>query len=224
MKPTRNSFLASTLGKTSFVFFATICSAIISHADTIARLNNTSTLDTAGAWSTTTVPTGADIAQWTSAVTGTAATVGLAGNVTFGELLMQNTTLINIGAGGGTLTLNGVGGVGIDITSTANLTITAPLALGGDQKWNVGSGRTLTVAGATGFAQGASNVTLNGLGTTLFSPVTGTAASTSAGSITVNAGILQLNAATTSPTSSRSTTPWPSSATPSSSSEVTTPT
>ena len=54
--------------------------------------------------STTTVPTGADIAQWTSAVTGTAATVGLAGNVTFGELLMQNTTLINIGAGGGTLT------------------------------------------------------------------------------------------------------------------------
>lgn len=181
----------------SSMFCAITCFTVTAQADTILRLNNASTLDTGGAWSTGTVPTGADTAQWTNTVVAANAAIGLATNATFGDLLMQNTVAINIAAGGGTLTLSGLGGVGIDMTSAGqNLTITAPLVLGSTQGWNVATGRTLTLSGGVG--GGPNGISLNGVGNVTFANAV---ASSYTGTTTVNGGLLTVNYATAGLTS-----------------------
>ncbi|MEO5913576.1 MAG: autotransporter-associated beta strand repeat-containing protein [Luteolibacter sp.] len=194
MKPTR--FLRSTqifpthirhglplICGASLALFAATASAV-----TIPRLDNTNTLDTVDAWSGGVVPTASDIAQWTSAVTGTGASATLAANVTFGELLMQNSTAINIAIGGGTLTLGSVGGVGIDMSAaSANLTIATGLSLSSTGQWNVATGRNLAV---TGVISGTAPVTtLNGLGTVTLNQIESFTSPT----FTVNGGIFSLN-------------------------------
>ncbi|MFD0893870.1 autotransporter-associated beta strand repeat-containing protein [Luteolibacter ambystomatis] len=143
--------------------FITIVSCLSAHGATITRLNNASTLDLPAAWNGGVVPTSADIAQWTNAITATGSGVGVAANVSFGGMLMQNTTNITVAASGGTLTLAGISGTGIDMTgATANLTINAPVTLGASQSWLVPTGRTLTNGG--GIGGGASALTFTGLG------------------------------------------------------------
>jgi len=169
--------------------FITIASCLSAQGATISRLNNTSTLDTAGAWNGGAVPTATDIAQWTNAVTATGAGVGVAANVTFGEMLMQNTTAITVAASGGTLTLAGISGIGIDMTgATQNLTLTAPVVLGNTQSWNVGGTKTLTING--GIGGGANGLAFNGPGTV---SLAGATASNYTGSTTVNGCLFNIN-------------------------------
>jgi autotransporter-associated beta strand protein len=76
--------------------------------------------------------------------------------------------------GTGTLTINGIAGVGI-LVGTSNfskLTITAPIRLGSSQSWTNNSGKLLTVGGAVDLNQKA--LTVNGTGNTLISGVIST--------------------------------------------------
>ncbi len=173
------------------------------NADVRIKQNNGTTVDLAGSWDA--LPGGSDIGQWTSVAGTTGNTVGVGAGLTLGAIQLTNPTgAVTLNSGSGTLTLNGttVGGVsnvGIDMkSSTQNLTINAPLALGGSQQWNLANGRTLTIGGSTGFNQGANSLTLNGLGTVLFAPTFGTTANAAAtGNVTVNGGTLDLSTGNT---------------------------
>src|SRR5262249_27555557 len=109
------------------------------------------TWSTSTNWSPAGPPTGTDTAEFNGAFTNqpnvTAAT-------TVGSLLMtdpvgQNVTLSSSG-GGSVLTINGVGGTGILINNTNafTLTISAGVALGGDQAWTNNSSNLFTDSGA----------------------------------------------------------------------------
>ncbi len=122
-----------------------------------------------------TEPAGADTAQWNAASYTNAPTAN--GNMTIGELLFtaSNTGNVTFGAGTGTLTLNGIGGIGIQLDSGSGAVSTggAKFALGGDQSWINDSANTLTVAGTitnsgnttayTLTAGGTGNTTLSGI-------------------------------------------------------------
>lgn len=162
--------------------FITIASCLSAHGATITRLNNASTLDLPAAWNGGVVPTGTDIAQWTNAITATGSGVGVAANVSFGQMLMQNTAAITVAASGGTITVAGISGTGIDMTgASANLTINAPLTLGSTQAWNIANGRTLAANGSIG--GGTNGLTLNGTGNFTLG---GTVTSSYTGATTIN--------------------------------------
>ena len=186
---------------------AAAASAFVSaaRADTYG-VNGTSTeLDLSSSWTNETgvnvpPPTGTDIAQWDAldtllgAQTYTlfAPATGV-GNTTWGEISITGAYTggaITINDAGNTavntLTLNGVNGVGIDMSAaTQNLTIANNLILGNAQIWNVGSGRTLTVSGSVS----GTSFTKSGSGTVTLS----TNADTFTGNAIVNAGTLAVN-------------------------------
>src|SRR5207237_1564951 len=88
-------------------------------------------------------------------------TVSLGANLNFGEIQITNPGgPVTINAGN-TLTLSGISGVGIDMSSaTQNLTINCASTLGAAQTWTVASGRTLTVNGS-GINNGGFLLTIN---------------------------------------------------------------
>jgi autotransporter-associated beta strand protein len=134
-------------------------------ASTYTRIDNSSTLDTAAAWNGTTPPPGSgDIAQW-DGVTGNVGT-GLAASVSWGEIQLASgqTSAVTIGSGG-TVTLNGVGGIGIDLgNATANLVTTAGLDIAANQTWNIGTGRSIQTNGVIA-GSATPTVTVDGGGT-----------------------------------------------------------
>ena len=131
---------------------------------------------------------------------------------TVGSLLMttgvaQNVTLSGTGAA---LTINGVGGTGIQIDNpnAFTLTISAPLVVGAAQVWTNNSGNLFTVSGHV--TLGANALTVNGTGNTTYlrrnqrygrfnlikgdsGTLTLTGANTYAGGTTVNGGTLLVN-------------------------------
>src|SRR5437868_10000281 len=117
-------------------------------AATRTKANNTTNLSLTTGWTGAVVPGSGDIALWDSNVTG-ANTVSLGANLNFGEIQITNPGgPVTINAGN-TLTLSGISGVGIDMSSaTQNLTINCASTLGAAQTWTVASGRTLTVNGS----------------------------------------------------------------------------
>ncbi len=126
-------------------------------------------------WTPNVTPTGTDIAQWNAASYTNAPTAN--GNLTVGELLFtgNNTAGMAFGAGTGTLTLNGVSGVGIQVDSGSGAVNTgsAKFALAANQSWINNSTSALTVNGtitntgnATAFtltSGGSGNTTLAGV-------------------------------------------------------------
>ena len=135
--------------------FVTVCGAATLvglvgsglNAAVISRENNTDALNLGTAWQDTVdgdvVPGAADIALWDSAILG-ANNAALGADATWGQIQIANPGAIATISGANTLTLNGVSGVGIDMSAaTSNLTISAGITLGGNQTWNVGAGRTL---------------------------------------------------------------------------------
>ena len=138
-------------------------------AATRTKGNNTNNLNLTTSWVGGVVPGSGDIALWDSTVT-TANTVSLGADLNFGEVQIRTTNpggdvTINTG---NTLTLSGVSGVGIDMsTAVHDLRINCDLALAGAQAWNVNN-TTLTVGNVSNGGNlltinGNSNVRLNGV-------------------------------------------------------------
>jgi fibronectin-binding autotransporter adhesin len=182
-------------------------------ADTYSKNNTAGALSAAGSWNTgvnggTPPPGGSDIGLFNSSITA-AQMDSVGAPYTIGELVEVNPGgLITIAdASPNVLTINGVsnasgGVVGIDMSAaTQNLTISAPLALGGAQAWNVASGRTLLV-NDTSLTAGANLLTIAGAGNTTFGAANTAVGLSSTGGITkVGAGTLTIYGATTNPDS-----------------------
>ena len=112
------------------------------HAATSTKQNNSTALNLAGSWDT--LPTSADIAQWTSTVT-TANSPILGADLSWHGLKIVSPGGLVTLAAGNTLT---IGASGIDLsTATQNLTLNSGLTLQGKQSWQAAASRTLDVAG-----------------------------------------------------------------------------
>lgn len=156
-------------------------------AATIEKANNATNLSSSSSWVGGALPGSFDSAVWDSTLSGSSsASVG--GNFALGQLVVLNPAGPVTLTTPGTLTLNGVGGVGIDMSAaTQNLTLNCPVTLGGGQTWNVAAGTTLT---ASGGITGGFGLTIAGGGTTVLS-TSNIFADLFAGSITVIGGTLK---------------------------------
>jgi autotransporter-associated beta strand protein len=128
-------------------------------AGEVAKANNTDALNLTTSWSLGTAPTSTDVALWDSTVSA-ANTVLLGADTSWqGIKLTSPGGAVTISAGN-VLTL---GSAGIDMSSaTQNLTLASGLLLATDQSWNVGTGRTLTISGASTGSTGV--ITKSGAG------------------------------------------------------------
>ena len=113
------------------------------------KADNATALNAGGSWVSGTAPDSTHWAIWDSTVaTAVNCSNALGGNVTWGGIQIKNPSApVNIPTGS-TLTLNGVGGVGIDMSSaTVNLTLGSGVTPANSQLFSVASGRTLSVNG-----------------------------------------------------------------------------
>ncbi len=133
--------------------------------------NGTNNLNQTSSWVSGVVPGSGDIAQWNNTVTG--AFLGTLGApTTWGEIQIQNPggaitigNATDVGAGN-SLTLNGINGVGIDMSAaTKGLTLSDLTILGASQQWNVGTGQALTVTQSVGDSGSGFGLTFGGAGT-----------------------------------------------------------
>lgn len=154
-----------------------------------------------------TVPGAGDIARWNAASYTNAPTANAP--LTIGQLLFDagNTGGVLFDAGSGALTLNAVGGTGIQVNSGSGAIDTggATFALGAAQSWTNDSASTLTLNGT--IANGGNLLTVGGAGsTTLKGAISGagglakegsgvlnlTAVSSYTGGTTISAGTLRI--------------------------------
>ncbi|HVM62067.1 MAG TPA: autotransporter-associated beta strand repeat-containing protein [Verrucomicrobiae bacterium] len=159
-------------------------------AQTITKNSNTGTLAGGSDWTGGTAPGSTSIALWTNTSAGT--TFSLGANLTWGEIKIVNPTGNVTFNAGNTLTLNGVNGVGIDMsTASRTLTINPEVILGASQTWLTGTGGGLTIGGS--LSMGANQLTIGGTGNaTLSGVVSGT------GKLDMNgSGLLTLGSANT---------------------------
>jgi fibronectin-binding autotransporter adhesin len=132
----------------------------------IRKEDNTDQLDQTTSWVGGVIPSIADIAQWDNQLSGAnTSDLGITTPSSWlGIKVLNPPGAVGItGTSPSTLTL---GASGIDLsTATQNLTIGAPLVLGGAQAWKVASGRTLTLnTPGTAAISGAGPVTIQGPG------------------------------------------------------------
>jgi fibronectin-binding autotransporter adhesin len=169
LTPTRNSILQINI----LLLLAGVLGA--QAQTTYFKENNATAINSSASWATTTggtTPAGppgpGDIGEWDSTVTA-ANTVAVGGPLTIGEILIANpggAVSITDGTAANILTLNGVSGLGINNSAaTQNLTIGAPLTLGGNQTWNIASGRTVALNGVNALVMNTSVLTVKGGGT-----------------------------------------------------------
>jgi autotransporter-associated beta strand protein len=138
---------------------------------------------TAGASWGGTAPGSGDIATWAGTSLGAGLTLGTSRSWS-GISVASAASAIDV-TGAGTLTL---GADGINMASSSvNLTMGTPIALGANQTWNVNSGRTLT---ASGIISGAAMVlTKDGSGTLTIK----NASNTYSGGTIINSGTLLMD-------------------------------
>ena len=190
----------------------TVLPATDSLADKV-KANNTIPLNEAASWTNNAVPTNTEFGVWNATVAAENTTNALGADLTWGGIKI-------IDPGGpiwltasNTLSLNGVSGTGIDLSSaTHDLKLDNSTVLNAAQIWDVGSSRTLIVGGAV---SGAYGLTKNGGGTLVLAPVAAT--NTYTGGTIVNAGVLQVGgstAAMSAGATSSSAVQFPNSATP----------
>lgn len=138
-------------------------------------------------WTPSGIPTGTQIAQFVNVAINTNANFNKVGLVV-GQLSFTSNALAYTlsSTTGNTLTINGIGGVGIADAATNTQTISGGIVLGGSQTWSVtnaaGALAVSGVVGGTGMA-----LTKAGAGTLTFS-----GANTYTGATTVSAGTLAL--------------------------------
>ncbi len=164
VKPLSGSSRSVAIIATALVFSA----APNLRAD-LTKANNTHALNLVSSWTDGTLtPTSSDVLIWGATVIGANSVVTGAPLSAKGLSIVSPGGLVTITSDAtNTLTL---GASGIDMSSaTQNLTLAGqgPI-LGGNQTWNVASGRTLTVSGAA-MALGANVLTLSGDGDFSFS-------------------------------------------------------
>ncbi len=156
------------------VLAGAFCLAVSTKAATFIRANNSNkNLNVKQAWTAnSSTPGGADVAQWDSTFhTSGGENISLGSNQVWGEIKIINPGL-DITIPDFTLTLNGISGIGIDMSSASkNLTLNCNLILGGAQSWTVASGQLLTIGGNV--SNGANLLTVNGGGNTLISGAIG---------------------------------------------------
>jgi autotransporter-associated beta strand protein len=131
-------------------------------AATRDKANNQDNLNLSSSWLVS-LPTAADIAQWTNTVAGANATQLGADRSWLGVKIVNPGGAVSI-AGTNTLTL---GGGGVDMTlATQDLTLGCSLTLlaNAGQDWNVASGRTLAITGSVLRSSGCA-VAVKGSGT-----------------------------------------------------------
>jgi fibronectin-binding autotransporter adhesin len=140
--------------------------ASLAPAAQIERADNTTALNSSGAWSGGSVPGSSDIAVWGSALT-TSKANAIGTNLSFSGIKIDTsnagvtTNTVNATTGS-TLTL-GADGINITASSTSLLWMRAALALGAAQTWSVATNKQLTLGSAT--ISGANNLTISGGGT-----------------------------------------------------------
>jgi autotransporter-associated beta strand protein len=150
------------------------------------KANNTIPLNQATSWTNNAVPTSTEFGVWDTTVTTPNTTNSLGVNGTWGGIKIINPGGPILQTAGYTLTLMGVSGTGIDMSSaTQDLTVNCALSLPTSQSWNVAYGRTLTVSGPI---SGLSSLTKTGSGVLVLS-----GASTYTGNTTVAAGRVLVN-------------------------------
>ncbi|WP_035613150.1 autotransporter-associated beta strand repeat-containing protein [Haloferula sp. BvORR071] len=164
MKPASNSY---PLLQPVFTGRAALLMAALAYssasAAVIQKANNATDLNLAGSWTGGVVPGSADVASWSSTVTG-ANSVNLGADLSWTGIQIANPGGAVTVAGANTLTL-GTGGIDLS-TATQDLTINAGLTLGDNKHrtWNIPAGRILTLGGAVIRSAGAT-VNVSGTGT-----------------------------------------------------------
>ncbi len=134
---------------------------ISSTATTIVKADNATNLNLGASWIGGVPPTSSQFAKWDGTVTSPNIT-DLGADITWAGITIADPS--------GPVTINGtnlltLGAAALDIdqsAATADLTLNCPLALGGNNVWDVQIGRTLTVGGAV---SGANTVTIQDAGT-----------------------------------------------------------
>jgi autotransporter-associated beta strand protein len=156
---------------------------------TYQKANNTTVLSTGGSWTGGSVPTAADTALWNGTYDSANASVSAGGGISANRIQITSPSrAMTVTPGTGALTLFGVDGPGIDMSSaTQNFTIQAPVILAGNQQWVVNSGRTLTVSGGVGQTASGMSLTKAGAGTLVLS-----GNQSFSGGLTVEAGVVAL--------------------------------
>lgn len=159
---------------------------------TYIRQNNTSLLNTTGAWDVGDLPLGVDSVQWDATCASNRSTA-LGGDVTWGKIIIATGTAgaVTIGnTAGARISLNGVGGTGIDMSATPfDLTINNLMTLGSSQTWNVITSRILTVGNyAIGDGGAGYGITKAGAGTVALQ-----GSNTFTGPITITGGTVSIN-------------------------------
>ena len=133
---------------------------------TLTKANNTNNLNLTTSWTGGVVPGSGDIALWDSTVTA-ANSVSLGADLNFGEIQITNPGgNVTINGSFQTLTLSGVSGIGIDLSSaTRSLTLNCNITLGAAQTWQLGSlaGFGFTVNGTVN--NGGNLLTITNAGT-----------------------------------------------------------
>jgi len=153
------------------------------------KADNTVDLHSPDAWRNGIPPDAAGWGIWDSTLT-SACSADLGDDATWGGVRATSAHKGTIGATSGkTLTLTGIGGVGIDLSSAnADFEIGANVRLGGSQTFAVTNGRTLTVSGAIGDGANGYALTKAGPGALVLS-----GSNTFSGGTTLNAGTLTIS-------------------------------
>ena len=130
----------------------------------VLKANVADNLNLGSSWVGGLAPDATSTATWSNAVQNFSSW-NLGGSVSWKGIVVQNPNgTMTIANDGNTLTL---GTSGIDLSAaTADLNLNCAVALGGDNAWNVTSGRTLTLGGSV---SGGNNVSLPGAGTVVLS-------------------------------------------------------
>jgi len=115
----------------------------LSLAGTVYKADNTTTLNTASSWVSSTLPGSGDVATWDSQVSAANTTNSLGANLTWAGLAVVNP--------GGPVQLNsgfnltnGAKGINL-LAATQDLILSNNIVVGVPQNWSVAPGRTLTV-------------------------------------------------------------------------------
>jgi len=175
------------------LLLAGVFAALNVQAANVTKLNTTTMVNGVSDWSA--APATTDVGEFNNVPTlANMAAMTLGGDLTLGGLQLDNniTGPLTI-ATGNTLTL-GTSGINMSAANN-NLTFNCAMALGGGQAWNIVSGRTVTLSGATTIANGANNMTVNGGGTVsvTFPNTASISAGQGAGTWTFNGSTLSCN-------------------------------